>query len=552
MIGLFILALVTLGVLVAYPMLALVTTAFSHQGTFSLHHFATALSQQRNLDALWNSLWISVLATLAATALGTTLAWIVARTDTPSRKLLRALFLIPFLIPPFIYAIAVQQLLGPIGYLNRFWRDLFGVILFDVNSAAGIVIVLALGSYPFAYLTMLTAFERLPAEMEEAARISGASKWQVIRTVTLPMLMPTIGAGAVLAFVASVSNFGVPAILGFRRGIQVLTTRIYDEVTRGVDADRLAIAAALSLVLGLLGGVSILLQRLLAGKRKFTLVTGRGGAGDITPLGPVRWLVATFGWAFVILTSILPLLAILLTSFVQAPGVPPSLETLSLRWYERLLLASPRIQQAALNSFFLAFTAATVTTILGSVLGFLIERVRVPGRGFIDWLATLPYSIPGTVVAIAMILAWLQPIPLLGFSIYNTIWILLVAYIARYLAFGLRGSLATLQQIGETLEEAARISGATRWQAVRDVLLPLLRPAMRSSWILVFIPALQELTLSALLVGPRSQTLGYAVFNLQDGGLVNLAAALSVVMLAGLAILTAIVGPLRSGQPSVR
>jgi iron(III) transport system permease protein len=134
----------------------------------------------------------------------------------------------------------------------------------------------------------------------------------------------------------------------------------------------------------------------------------------------------------------------------------------------------------------------------------------------------------------------------LGFSIYNTIWILLVAYIARYLAFGLRGSVAALQQIGETLEEAARISGATRWQAIRDVLLPLLRPAMRSAWILVFIPALQELTLSALLVGPRSQTLGYAVFNLQDGGLVNLAAALSVVMLTGLGLVTVIVGPLRS------
>jgi iron(III) transport system permease protein len=260
----------------------------------------------------------------------------------------------------------------------------------------------------------------------------------------------------------------------------------------------------------------------------------------------LRWSVATFGWAFVILTSLLPLLAILLTSFLQAPGVPPSLDTLSFRWYERLLLASPRIQQAALNSFFLAFTAATVTTLLGLVLGLLIERVRVPGSGFIDWLATLPYSIPGTVVAIAMILAWLQPIPLLGLSIYNTIWILLVAYIARYLAFGLRGSVAALQQIGETLEEAARISGATRWQAIRDVLLPLLRPAMRSAWILVFIPALQELTLSALLVGPRSQTLGYAVFNLQDGGLVNLAAALSVVMLTGLGLVTVIVGPLRS------
>jgi iron(III) transport system permease protein len=549
--ALFALALTLLGVLVAYPMLALVATAFTHQGALSLHHFVSTLSQSRNLDALWNSLWISVLATVGATLIGTALAWAVARTDTPSRKTLRAMFLIPFLIPPFIFALAIQQLLGPIGYLNRFWRELAGTALFDVNSAAGIIVVLALGSYPFVYLTMLTAFERLPVELEEAARISGASRWRVIRTVTLPMLAPTIGAGAVLAFVASISNFGVPAILGFRRGIQVLTTRIYEEVTRGVDTDRLAAAAALSLVLGLFGGAGILLQRVLSGRRRFTLISGRGGSGDIMRLGPFRWVVASLGWTFVILTSILPLAAILLTSLMQAPGVPLSLDALSLRWFERLMVASPRIQQAALNSLFLAFFAATVTTVVGTVLGFLIGRVRVPGAAFVDWLATLPYSIPGTVVAIAMILAWLRPVPLLGFSIYNTVWILLVAYIARYLAFAVRGSLASLQQVGETLEEAARISGASPWQSIRDVLVPLLRPAMRSAWILVFIPALQELTLSALLVGPRSQTLGYAVFNLQDGGLINLAAALSVVMLTGLGILTVLVGPLRSGRPGV-
>lgn len=549
---LFVIALVVLGVLVAYPMLALVVTAFTHQGGASLYHFAQAFTDARNVSALWNSLWISLAATVLATVLGSALAWVVGRTDTPARGVLRSLFLIPFLIPPFIFAIAVQQLLGPVGFVNRSWRDATGGILFDVNSAAGIVIVLALGSYPFVYLTMLTAFERVPAEIEEAARISGASKWQVIRTVTLPVLMPTIGAGAVLAFVAAVSNFGVPAILGFRRDIQVLTTRIYQEVTRGVDPDRLATAAALSLVLGVLGGVSILLQRALAGRRKFTLVSGRGGGGTITALGPARWAASAFGWTFVIVSSLLPLLAILLTSLLRAPGVPLQLESFSLRWYEQLLVASPRIGQAAVNSLLLASAAATITMVLGAVLGFLIERVRVPGRSFIDWLATLPYSIPGTVVAIAMILAWLRPIPLLGFSIYNTIWILLVAYIARYLAFGLRGTLASLQQIGDALEEAARVSGATRWQSVRDVLVPLLTPALRSSWILVFIPTLQELTLSALLVGPRSQTLGFAVFNLQDGGLINLAAALSVVMLAGLAVLTGIVGPLRSGQPGVR
>jgi iron(III) transport system permease protein len=548
----FLLALLALAVLVAYPMVALVVTAFSHEGGFSLRHLLVAMADGRNLAALGNSILVGILATVAATLIGTALAWMVARTDVPLKRVLRPLFLIPFLIPPFIFALAVQQLLGPIGYLNVFWRGAFGTMLFDVNSFAGIVIVLALGSYPFVYLTMLTAFERLPAEMEEAARISGATKWSVLRTITLPLLTPTIGAGAVLAFVASISNFGVPAILGFRRGIQVLTTRIYDEVTRGTDPDRLAVAAALSLVLGVVGGVGLVLQNRLAGRGKFTLISGRGGAGGITSLGAARLPVAGVGILFVVLTSILPLLAITLTSFIQAPGVPPSWETLSLRWYERLILASPRIQQAAVNSLVLALSAATITTVLGAILAFLIERLRVPGRLFIDWLATLPYSIPGTVVAIAFILAWLRPIPLLGFSIYNTIWILLLAYVARYLAFGLRSTVSSLQQIGETLEEAARISGAARWQALRDVLVPLLWPAMRSSWILVFIPALQELTLSALLVGPRSQTLGYAVFNLQDGGLVNLAAALSVVMLTGLAIITLIVGPLRSSQPGAR
>jgi len=548
----FVVAIVALGILVAYPMAALVVTAFSHQGSFSFDHLLSALDNSRNISALWNSLVIAAFATILATLIGISLAWMVARTDIPFKRILRPLFLIPFLIPPFIFALAMQQLLGPVGYMNQLWRSLFGGVLFDINSFAGIVIALGLGSYPFVYLTMLTAFERMPAELEEAARIGGASKWAVLRTITLPLLIPTIGAGAVLAFVAAISNFGVPAILGFRRGVQVLTTRIYEEVTRSTDPDRLAVAAALSLVLGVIGGAGLILQRVLAGRGKYTLVSGRGGGGGITTLGSARLPVLTVGIVFVVLTSILPLAAITLTSFIQAPGVPPSLESLSLRWFKRLLIASPRIQQAAVNSLMLAFGAATIATVLGAILAFLIERVKIPGRVFIDWLATLPYSIPGTVVAIAFILAWLKPIPLLGFSIYNTVWILLLAYVARYLAFGLRSALSSIQQVGETLEEAARISGATRVGAVRDVLVPMLWPAMRSSWILVFIPALQELTLSALLVGPSSHTLGYAVYNLQDGGLINLAAALSVVMLAALAVITWVVGPLRSSQPGLK
>ena len=516
---------------VIYPSLVLVWQGFSRAGQPTLANLLAVLGETDTWRVLWNSLYVSLWATALGGAVGTVLAFAVCRTNLPGRRFFRTALLLPYLIPPFIGALAWLALMGPVGFVNQLWMALTGASepLFRIYGALGIILALSLYNYPLAYLTVLASLERMDPALEEAARSSGARPLRMVRDVTLPLVAPAIGAGGVLVFLSSVANFGIPAILGFPAKYFVLTTKIYATI---LDFDRphnLSLAAALSFLLVLAAGIAMGLQRLSVRGRAYGLTRGIGQP-ILLELGRWRRRAGILVAVFLVITSVAPVLAILLTSLTRAYGMPLGWDNLTLRNFHNLLFMFPAVWRSVWNSLVLAASSATVAILLAVLVAYVQTRTSIRGKGLLEGLVALPFAVPGTVVALAMILAFLRPV--LGFSLYNTIWIIFVAYIARFLALAVKPIVAAFTQVHPSLEEAARSSGATLARSLRDVTVPLIRPALVAGWFLAAVPAVTELTLSVLLWSVGNETVGVMVFNMHEEGKVLLSSALAVVVMA--------------------
>lgn len=544
-------AILLLGLFVIYPMSMMIIKSFVYDGRISLLNYAAALHQPGNLIALRHTLEISIGSMIGSTILGTLAAWVVARTDLPGRSLLRTAFVFPFLIPPFIGALAWRQLLGPVGYLSKIYQAVTGLdaVPWNIYSAAGIILVMMMHSYPLVYITALGGLERMNPELEEAAQSSGAKIFRVMGDVTLPLMAPTILAGSVLVFITEIANFGIPAVLGYSENYFVLTTKIYQAVTKSfASPNALATAAALSMVLAVIAAGGIIAQRLVLRGREYAVLSGKSMQPNLVRLGVHKAWILPVAWGIVFVTTIAPVLAILVTSLIRAYGLPPTLDNLTLHNYAQVLFMNAAARRGLVNSLLLAAASATLIAILGAFIAYILVRTRLRGRVALDFMAAMPYAVPGTVVALAMILAWLKPLPFTRIVLYNTIWILLIAYVARYLTFGVRSTAGSLQQVHPSLEEAARICGANWLQSLRDVLLPLITPGLFAGWFLVFMPALRELTVSILLWSAGNETVGVMVFNLQEDGHITLCAALAMMMLAVLVTANAVTRRLTGGK----
>lgn len=526
-------------VLVVYPSIMLVANSMLADGRLTAQHFVRAFRDPTAARALGNSLIVSGAATFIGTALGVVLAWLVTRTSLPGRHRWDTLLLLPYMIPPFIGGIAWVYLLGPVGYLNELWMWLTGSPdpLVVIYGPGGVIFALALYGYPIAYMTMRGVLQQMNSALEEAARISGAPVGRVLWDVTLPVMLPGVLAGALLLFMSSLANFGIPAVIGFPARFFVLPTKIFSTVLNFDMPFNLQVAAALSMWLVAIAALLLYLQRIVLRRSRFAVVTGQASAPQLSELGLWKWPATALLSLFVFVSVVLPLGAILLTALIRAYGLPPVAENLTLQHFQTMLFGIPKMQRALINSFSLSAAAATAIVFLAVGIGYLIARVRVRGAALLDLLVTVPYAVPGTVVALAMILAWLQPVPVLGLHLYNTIWILFLAYVTRFLVFGVRTVMAGIAQVHESLEEAARISGATGPRAFRDILLPIIRPSILAGWFLVFIPAVAELTLSILLYSAGNETLGVVVFGLHEEGKIALSAAAAFVITSVLVIL---------------
>jgi iron(III) transport system permease protein len=514
-------------VIVVYPLVQVFLRSLLVDGSPSLRNYEAVFGRPRNYVALWNSVWVSLAATALATVIGTMAAFVVQRTDVPLKALLRFLLILPFAIPPLFAAMGWVQLAGPVGLLTKAWMGLTGASSapWTIYGAGGIIFVLGITKYPFVFITVAGALQRMDASLEEAARTAGAGTGRIMRDITLPLVRPAILGGALLAFVSSIDNFGIPAVLGLRVQFQVLTTRIYEALT----IPDLPLATAMSMLLVVLAGVAVWLLGKFEGRRgEHAIIGGKSIRPHIIRLRSARPWVTLVLFAVVVLIVVLPLFALFVTAIQPYYGAPLNLDTITGRNFEAVL-SSSAAQRGIRNSLTLAPLAATILVVVTALLAYLNVKAKVRGAKLLDGIGMVPFALPGSVIGVGMILAWSNP-PV-GPTLYGTLWILLVAYLMRYMAYGLRSCRASLLQIHDSLEEAASTSGASRLRTMRDVTLPLMRPGMIAAWVLIFMSAYHELTVSALIWSARNETVGVWIFVMQDSGFPGRASALAVVIL---------------------
>lgn len=493
-------------------------------------HVATLLAGDV-VEAGINSLGSSLASALGAVVVGGALALVVERTDIPGRRALRLFALSPLLVPPFVGAIAWVGLAGPASPVNRWWQQHVGEPLWSVYGADGVILLLIVHSYPIAMLIISAALRRVPADLEQAARIAGASAPRALVTVTVPLLRGAALSAFTLTAVSNLADFGIPSILGTPERFTTLATLVYRYIQSGTVDDPLSVVATIGVVLLVVALLGLVADAATAGRRP-ELDASASRAAPL-PLGRWRPPVALLAWAGVLAITLLPLLALLEMSLLPAPGVPLTLDTVTTASIVRAATQSGTLVGAA-TSLWLAAVAATVCTVVGLVIGTLVTRTRARDNRALHALSIMPQAIPGLVIAVA----WLVVAPRIG--LFNTPWLILAAYITSFLAMVVQSVHAPLASTPLTAEEAARVAGASRGRALLDISLRMALPAALAGGVLVALTAVRELTLSALLLSPGSQTLGVVIFSLQQAGAANAAAALSLIVtvvgLAGLGL----------------
>ena len=527
---LMILCFVILAITVVMPMLLVVYYTFFYNLSFDWKMFARVVTEPSNLKATWNTVLISFLVTIVGTVVGLFYAWLLGRSDIPLKKLMRTLFAIPYMFPPFIGAIAWSILLYPrTGYINKIFMAVTGSAtpLFNINSIAGIVFVEASYYFPFVFLQVVSALERMDPTLEESARIAGASQFHVIRKITLPLVVPATAAGAMLILISTISHFGVPAMLGFSQNIFTLPTKIYEIINRSAGSfDGVRQAAALSVLLVLVVIAALGVQKYILRAGSYDIIRGKSMRPMLIKLRGLKYPLLVICIASLAFIVVLPLGIIFAVGFLRAYGLPFKLSNMTLANYNYVLFHSKMAIDAIKNSFILCISTGVISMLLGVMIAYVVVKVKAKGSSLLEIISLLPYSVPGLVLAIGVIMMWSGKF---GINLYNTIWIILVAYIARYVAFAMKSAAASMQQVHPSLEEASRSCGATHLQSLRDITLPLIRPGMIAGFFLIFLPAMRELTTSLLLYGPYTRTLGVAIYAINAEGNVIQSAALSAV-----------------------
>lgn len=521
------LSIAVLVVIVAVPVFMILYNAFTVDGRLNIGDVVSIIREPDTYMALRNSLIIALGVTGLGTFLGVLFSYLVARTDLPLKNLMKLLFIVPFMLPSFIGAIAWKVLLSPRGgYINKMFMDLFNTTkpLFNIYSVAGIIVVETMYLFPFVFMQVSAALERMDPTLEESARISGVPLGTIMRKITFPLIMPSIVAGALLIALYSLAHFGVPAILGTEIGFYNIPTLIYRKIhSSGGSFASIRTGTVLATILIASAALILYLQKLVLKSGRYSIIAGKSMRPMLMKLRKSKMPILILCFIYIFITVILPTVTIMLVGSLKTYGLPFELKNMTLRNFQ-YIINWRMTRQAVSNSLFLSLGAAFVTMLAGTIISYVIVKMKVKGKFILEFLGVLPFSVPGTVIALGVILTWSGKF---GINLYNTTWIIFVAYIARYMAFSIKSNSAALEQVHDSLEEAARSCGATHWQSMKDIVLPLIRPGMVAAFFLILLPALRELTTSVLLYGPRTRTIGVAIYALNEDGETVLACALA-------------------------
>ncbi len=484
---------------------------------FTLGNYIAAYTNPDTARLFWNSLQFAVGVSVFAFTVGTTLAWINERTNTPFKSLFFALSLIPLVIPGILFTVAWILLGSPkIGIINLMlmhWFNLQGPV-FDIYSMWGMIWVDGLHYSPMAFLLMTAAFRAMDPSLEESATMSGANVFQVLWNITLKLAWPAIFATFLILFVRAIESFEVPALLGLPVGIQVFTSSIYQAVHRYPSQIGLASTYAITLLLITTIGIYFI-SKLSSSGSKYATMTGKGFRPRQIDLGRWRWVAAGVFFLYFSLIVVLPFMVLLWSSFQRFYSVPSmeALKNLTLDPY-RFVLTYPNLGRSVWNSMLLSFGSATLIMLVTSVICWIVVKTKLPGRWLLDNLASLPMVFPGLVLGLALMIFYLN----VDIGVYGTMWILFIAYVTRFMPYGLRFNTTSMLQIHKELEESAAMSGASWGTTFRRIILPLLKPGLVAGWIYIMIVSIRELSSSILLYSPGTEVISIIIWELWENG----------------------------------
>jgi iron(III) transport system permease protein len=527
---LFILLAVVLCVLVLLPLFWLGYYSITDKaGSLTLANFVRLFTDATIRKAFLISLAMASLVGLFSCIVATPLAWLVARTDMPGQRLVRSLVMASFVTPPFLGAIAWAMLAAPnSGILNNIYRWAFGLdqsqSLFNIYTFTGLVFAITCYSFPFVFTLVANAFDKVPSDLEEASAILGGKPSTTLRRVTLPMVLPAMLAGSLVAIVQAFTMFGSPAILALPAGFHVITTKIWSYFQFPPRLD-LAAASAVPLL-----AVTMLLlwgQRWLLGRRGYTVLGGKSGTPRRVKLGHWKWLAGAYVLFILCVTILFPYLALLKVALTHNISEPLSWNSLTLHNFHFVLFEFSSTRLAIWNTLILGLATATIATIIALVVSYLVTRRAVRGASLLGILATAPIAIPGIVLGVGLFLAYANP----TFGLYGTLWILLIAFMTIELPAGYQQLSSAFHGVHPELEEASRILGATRIKTLWQITAPLLRTSLVAAWCFVFIGTIRELSATVLLTTAPTKLVSVIIYDLNESGDYGAIAVLGLLLL---------------------
>jgi len=509
-------------------------------GHFTLQNYVRAYGDPEAYPLLLNSFIFGLGAAGLSVIFALALAWITIRTNAPFRRLFELTAIIPNILPPILVSISWVMLLNPSnGLINGLFVKVFGLAKgpFNIYSMAGLIFVEALILTPLAFLITAAALKSMDPSLEESAKTLGSGELGVMSRITFPLMRPAILAAATLNFVRAVESFDTPAIIALPARIEVFTTKIWREALGSFPTNHnLAATYGVGiLVIALL--FVYLYRRFTSQVESFSTVTGKGFRPHQIDLGKWKYLASAVAFLLLLLLVVLPILVLLLVAILPYYHVP-TWQTWSNLTFDhfRYIWITPRVHRAFANSLFLALLGATVCMLLASLASYITVRTKLAGRGILEGLVFIPWAFPGTALALGLLWAYIDfPIP-----VYATIWIILIAYVTRFLPYGMRAVSSTIIQVHKELEEASIACGAGFLATFRRVLIPMMRPGVMAGWIILVTIFMREFSATLFLYSPGSEPLGPLLYFLYLDGMRGRVAAIGLIISVISVILIAI------------
>lgn len=484
---------------------------------------------------LWNTVVVAVLATLLAVTFGFVMAWILSRTDVPGRAVFEQLMAMPYYVTPLMGALAWSFLGAPrSGFINQIWRAFGGAeYLIDINTSYGIAWVMALFEGSVAFVMIGAVMKSMDPSLEEASQVLGAGKVRTMLRVTLPLVIPGVLGATIFVFAEMLGSFSAALVLGLPARFYVITTAMYQMLAQ--YPPRFPLAAAMGVSLFAVMFAMLFLYRRIVTAGSYATITGKAFRPRPMHVGKLRWILFGICAVYLFVAAILPILTVAFASLQKLAVGRPTWQSWTLDNYVTAL-SLDAVRSALWNSLLLGLGTATIGVLFMGLLSWIIYRSRIPGRGVIEYIVMFPQAVPRLVFAFGMLWAWLS----FPFSIYGTLWLLLIAYLTVFLPLGVRTISSVLLQIDKSLEESAQMCGASWGYRLRSVTLPLLRPGVIAAWLLLFVASVRELGASILLTGPNAKAITPAIVEAWFSISTELTAAMALIQTLAVAVALAL------------